>query len=185
MNTEVTQNKIEIKAVLNHLRIAPRKVRMVAEVIKGLPVDLAKAKLLTISRKPKDSILKLLNSAIANAKHNYKVEPKKLFIKSIVVNNGPILKRWMPRARGSASPIFKRTSHIILTLGVAEKEIATSFPIIETKTKKTKTKKDSEMPIKKHEHEKDEKTPHSHKDKDIKPKEETEKNKRVFRRKAI
>jgi len=173
-----TQKVNEIKASLNYLRIAPRKVRAVANVIKGLPVDVAQAKLFVISRRAKEPILKLLKSAISNAKNNYQIEPTKLFVKSIVVNNGPMFKRWTPRARGSVNLIQKKTSHINLILGVTSENIATKFNILEIKRKTEKQPK--EIKEKKEELKEGKKSK-----KEQKPKEEIESSKRIFRRKAI
>jgi len=103
---------------LNYLRIAPRKVRSVGDLIRGLPVNEAEAQLLAQSRRPAKPLLKLLRSAVANAKTNQQLNPDHLFIKEIRVDQGPMLKRMLPRARGSASPIQKKMSHITLTLGV-------------------------------------------------------------------
>ncbi|MBU3901127.1 50S ribosomal protein L22 [Patescibacteria group bacterium] len=108
---------MEIKADLNNLRMAPRKVRLAANLIKGMSVARAKAQLAFLIRKPAPLILKLLNSAIANAKHNWQIEEDNLFIKSIVVEAGATLKRWLPRAMGRASAIRKRTCSVRLILG--------------------------------------------------------------------
>ena len=69
---------------------------------------------------------KLLQSAIANAKHNFKLEPTQLRVKSITVDGGPVLKRWMPKAHGRATPVRERTSHIQLVLESFEKKVKTS-----------------------------------------------------------
>ena len=179
MTNQKTQ---EIKASLNYLRIAPRKVRAVASIIKGLPVDVAQAKLFVISRRAKEPILKLLQSAISNAKNNYHLEPTKLFVKSILVNNGPMFKRWTPRARGSVNLIQKKTSHLQLVLGVAEKEVANKFNLLATKKKVKKPKEEKSKEIKEKKEELKEEKKFK---KEQKPKEETESVKRIFRRKAI
>ena len=107
-------------AQLRYLRIAPRKVRSVADLIRGLPVQDAEAQLMVQSRRPAKPLLKLLRSAVANAK-NKSQNADHLFISEIRVDQGPMLKRHLPRARGSASPIQKKMSHVSLTLGVNEK----------------------------------------------------------------
>ena len=104
------------KAHLRYLRIAPRKVRLVARSIRGKSAKEAETVLKFLAKKSAEPMLKLLRSAIANAKHNFNISQEKLFIKNITVDKGPILKRSMPRARGSASPIHKHTSHITITL---------------------------------------------------------------------
>jgi large subunit ribosomal protein L22 len=107
---------MKVVAQLNYLRIAPRKVRLVADLIRGKSVKEAKRILNFTRKKAAKPMLKLLNSAIANAKHNFNLEEDRLFISKILVNEGPKLKRWMPRARGSISEIQKKSSHIFLEL---------------------------------------------------------------------
>jgi len=107
-------------AKLNYLRIAPRKTRSVADLIRGLPVNDAEAQLMVQSRRPAKALLKLLRSAVANAKNN-KLNVDHLFVKEIRVDGGPMLKRYLPRARGSASPLQKKMSHVTLVLGVNAK----------------------------------------------------------------
>jgi large subunit ribosomal protein L22 len=121
-------------AKLNYLRIAPRKVRSVADLIRGLSVNDAEAQLFMVRRRPAQPLLKLLRSAVANAK-NKQINPDHLFISEIRVDQGPMLKRIMPRARGSASPIQKKMSHVTIVLGVNAK-LSSKFTIISTKKKK-------------------------------------------------
>jgi large subunit ribosomal protein L22 len=85
-----------------------------------MPVDSALAQLTFMSRAAARPVRKLLESAIANAEHNFKLDPEGLYIKTALVNQGPSLKRWRPRAMGSAAPILKRTSHITLVLDTRE-----------------------------------------------------------------
>lgn len=106
-------------ASVNHVRIAPRKVRLVIDLIRGKEVGEAIAILRHTPRAASPIIEKILNSAIANAEHNYQLNPNNLKIESAFVNEGPIMKRFRPRAMGRASRINKRTSHI--TLVVSEK----------------------------------------------------------------
>ncbi len=107
---------MEIKAKLNYLRISPRKVRLVADLIRGLEVSGAESQLKFLSQRAALPILKLLNSAVANAYHNFGIEKDGLYVSKITVNTGPMLKRWRPRSRGMAVPIKKRTSHVELIL---------------------------------------------------------------------
>lgn len=107
---------LEIKGQLNNIRIAPRKVRLVAGAIKGLNALDAKTKLVFITKRSSHPILKLLNSIMANARHNFKVEPDNLIISKIIVNEGRKLKRARPKGFGSTSPIQKKTSHVFITL---------------------------------------------------------------------
>ncbi len=140
-------------AKLNYLRIAPRKVRSVADLIRGLSVNDAEAQLLVIRRRPAKPLLKLLRSAIANAK-NKQVNPNHLFISEIRVDQGPMLKRIMARARGSASEIQKKMSHVTLVLDVNEK-LSPKFTIVVAKKKKLpkEPKVDKEKPARKRVHE--------------------------------
>lgn len=108
---------MEIKATLHNIRMAPRKVRLAANLVKGMSATRAQAQLAFLVRKPAPMILKLVKSAVANAKHNFEIEESNLFIKSIVVEGGATLKRWMPRAMGRASAIRKRTCSVKLVLG--------------------------------------------------------------------
>lgn len=107
-------------AQLNYLRIAPRKVRSVGDLVKGLSANDAEAQLLAQRRRPAKALLKLLRSAVANAKNNKRWNPDHLFIADIRVDQGPMLKRSLPRARGSASPIQKKMSQVTLVLGLNE-----------------------------------------------------------------
>ena len=123
-------------AKLNYLRIAPRKVRSVADLIRGLSVNEAEAQLLMVRRRPAASLLKLLRSAVANAK-NKQINPDHLFIAEIRVDQGPMLKRILARALGSASPIQKKMSHVTLVLGVNPK-LSSRFAIPVAAKKKAK-----------------------------------------------
>lgn len=121
-------------AKLSYLHIAPRKTRSVADLIRGLSVNDAEAQLMVQRRRPAKAILKLLRSAVANAKDN-KLNPDHLFVKEIRVDGGPMLKRYLPRARGSASPIQKKMSHVTITLGVNEK-LKSKYTIVVPKKSK-------------------------------------------------
>lgn len=112
---------MEIKAQLNYLRIAPRKVRLVASLLTGKGVKGAELQLLYLSKRVSTPLLKLLRSSVANAKHNFDIAKGSLRIKSIIVNQGAPLKRYRPRAFGRSSPIRKETSHITLVLETTAK----------------------------------------------------------------
>lgn len=127
-----------VTAKLNELRMAPRKTRLVGDSIRGLSVPEAEAQLMLSPRKAAKPLLKLVQSAIANARHNKKIAPERLFIKEIRVDGGPMLKRWTPRARGSVGPIQKKTSNITLVLGVMEREAAVSYRLPRLEKKKEK-----------------------------------------------
>ena len=127
---------------LNYLRLTPRKVRAVAGIIKGMPVNEAEAQLLLNRRRPAQALLKLLRSAVANAKNNRQLDVSKLYVKNIRVDQGPMLKRSLPRARGMATPLQKKMSHITLVLGEWPEARTPRFTItIKKKTKLAKEKK--------------------------------------------
>ena len=104
-------------ARLRYLRIAPRKVRLVVDLIRGRAVEEA-LNILTFSEKRASKpMAKLLKSAVANADNQGEVDVDKLFIDTIHVDEGPTWRRWLPRAMGRATRIRKRTSHVTLILG--------------------------------------------------------------------
>ena len=106
---------MEAKAYLKYLRIAPRKVQIVADLIRGKDVGTAMAILMQTPKAASE----LLKSAVANAENNFNMDVEKLYVSQVFAAPGPILKRVMPRAQGRAYRINKRTSHV--TLAVAEK----------------------------------------------------------------
>lgn len=132
-------------AKLNYLKIAPRKVRLIANTLKGLPVKEAEAQLLMRIQRSSEPLLKLLRSAVANAKNNKKMDVSKLFISSIFVNPGPMLKRFMPRAQGRATPIHKKMSHVVLVLSEAENKYVERF-VINPPAKKVQKSKHAKHP---------------------------------------
>lgn len=105
-----------ITASIKNHRISPRKVRLVADMIRGKNAILAKTILTNASKKAKHPLHDLLDSAIANALHNHKIDVDSLFVQEIRVDQGFVMKRSMPVSRGSAHPIKKRTSHISIVL---------------------------------------------------------------------
>ncbi|HMT94385.1 50S ribosomal protein L22 [uncultured Thiothrix sp.] len=108
---------MEVAARLRFARISPQKGRLVADQIRGLPVGKA-LEILTFSpKKGAEIIKKVLESAIANAEHNDGADVDELSVKTIFVDQGPIMKRMMPRAKGRGNRILKRTSHITVAVG--------------------------------------------------------------------
>ena len=107
---------MEVKAKLNFLRVSPRKARLVADLIRGKKIEEAQDILSFTIKKSSKPLLKLLNSALANAKNNLQLEPANLYISEIRVDEGPKYKRWRARSRGQANPIQKKTSKISLVL---------------------------------------------------------------------
>ena len=113
----------EVTAKLRFLRMGPRKVRLIADMIRGKKVTRALDLLSVMPKRAARPVLKLLNSAVANAKHNHSLAVEDLKVAQIYVDGGPVLKRWMPKAHGRATPVRERTSHINLVLGVMEKKV--------------------------------------------------------------
>lgn len=105
-----------VTAKLSYLRMGPRKVRLVVDMIRGRKVAKAQEILVLSKKAAARPILKLLNSALANARHNHNLVAENLCVKTIMVDGGPMLKRWMPKAHGRATPVRERTSHISLVL---------------------------------------------------------------------
>lgn len=123
---------------MKYLKVSPRKVRLIANVIRGLDLQEALNKLALLNKRSVRPILKLLESAKANAEHNHSIAKENLFIKEITVDDGPTAFRWMPRAFGRATPIRHRTSYVKLVL--SEKE-PTEKRLNSKKLKKEEQKK--------------------------------------------
>jgi len=111
---------VECKAVAKYIRISPRKVRQVVDLIRGKSVNEASAILKLIPNRAKEPVSKVLNSAIANAEHNASLNKDDLVVSKVFVDQGPTLKRFKPRAMGRADRMLRRTSHI--TVVVSERE---------------------------------------------------------------
>jgi large subunit ribosomal protein L22 len=111
---------MEAKAQSKMVRISSRKVKLVIDLIRGKDVGEAIAILRLTPKAASPVVEKLIQSAVANAEHNYNMDTENLYVKEIFVGEGPTLKRFRPRAQGRATAIMKRTSHI--TAVVAEKE---------------------------------------------------------------
>lgn len=105
-----------VTAKVKFIHIAPRKVRLVCDAIRGLNVVEAADQLKFMSKQAASVVLKALNSAIANAEHNRQLEKNNLYISKIMADEGPKFKRWQPRAFGRAYPVLKRSSHITIVL---------------------------------------------------------------------
>ena len=107
---------MEARAYLKYLRISPRKVKIVLDLIRGKDADVAMAILKNTPKAASPELVKLLKSAIANADHNFQMDVTKLYVSECFVTPGPTLKRIMPRAKGSADRINKRTSHVTIVV---------------------------------------------------------------------
>ncbi len=147
---------MEIKVFLRNVRTAPRKSRQVIDVIRNKKVAEARALLEFTVKKSADPILKLLNSAVASAVHDFHLDESNLFISKITADEGPKFKRSHPMSRGRAYPIIKRTSHVSLTISeikptdkTDKKETAAAIksPVVK-KEKTIKVKKETPKKIK-------------------------------------
>ncbi len=107
---------MEAKATASYVRIAPRKVKIVIDLIRGKHVDDALAVLKTVPKAASPLVEKVLKSAIANAEQNFEMDPNNLFVSEVYANQGPTIKRFRPRAQGRATRIRKRTSHITVVV---------------------------------------------------------------------
>jgi len=148
---------MDVKAKTKYLRISPRKVRLVVDVVRGLPVTEALERLAVLNKRAVRPVVKLINSAIANAENNFELKKEDLFIKFFAVDEGPTLKRWRARAFGRAAMIRKRTSHLNLVLSDGKEEVKKEvkskevdkevkeddIKIIEKDAKKKEVKKDN------------------------------------------
>lgn len=127
-----------MQAKLRHLKISPRKVRLVADMVRGKSISNSIKILNFTIKRAKEPVLKLLNSAIANAKNkNTEIDIKELYISEIKVDKGPTLKRHMPRSKGMSNPILKRTSHIVIVLDEIKNKV-----LYKSKNNKIKSKKE-------------------------------------------
>lgn len=127
---------MDIKAEQKYIRMTPRKLRLVANAVKKLPVDEALVYLKFINKRAAQPILKVFEQAVANAKNNHQLTEDSLKIKSLEIEKGSIYKRWQPVSRGRAHSILKRTSHIRLVL---ESEKVTTKNIKKAQPKKLTT----------------------------------------------
>ena len=110
---------MEAKAHLKYLRISPRKVKILCDLIRGKDAKTACVYMMQTPKAASEPMLKLLKCAIANAENNHGMDVDKLYVSTAVANPGPTLQRGMPRAKGRYNRILKRTTHI--TIGVSEK----------------------------------------------------------------
>ena len=173
---------MEIKAKAKNIRISPKKVRLVADLVRGMKIGTALDQLKFLNKKASLPVSKLIDSGVANALNNYDLDKNNLYIKEIKVDEGRTLHRHRPRAYGRATPIRKRFSHIVLILGelkdsgkVEAKKQEIEAPVSLSELTKQGEKKTQKKESKK-EDKKKEKS--SSVDKDKQKKEKEEKNKK-------
>jgi large subunit ribosomal protein L22 len=121
-NKTAVKTQPEVKAFARYIHVSPQKLRLVADVIRKARVDVALEQLKFSSKNAAMPIMKLLNSAIANAVHNHQMKKEDLVIKGITVDGGPVYKRMEPRAQGRGFIVRKRTSHINIVLEARERQ---------------------------------------------------------------
>ena len=166
---------MQVTAKLNYLRIAPRKMRLLVDLIRGEKVQKAMTLLDFSIKKGSKPLKKVLEQAVANAENNFQLEKSLLYISKITIDEGPKLKRWRARARGRAARIEKKTSHISLVISeVKEKKKKRVKKPSLAKVRKVKEKKTKKVPAFKPE-----------KKKTLRPVKEVKGFKRIFRRKAF
>ena len=110
---------MEAKAIAKYIRMSPQKVRLVVDLVRGKKVEEARQILLFTRKYAAGPVSKALNSALANAKQNPNIDENILYVKEVLVDQGPSLKRWRARAQGRAASIKKRMSHITVVLDEA------------------------------------------------------------------
>ncbi len=167
----------ETRVRLKNLSIAPRKVRLVANLIRGMQIDEALAQLTAVTSRPADPITKLLRSAASNAK-TAGMNVNNLVVKTVLVDQGPMMKRILPRAQGRATPIHKKMSHVTLVLAESASPKPNRFDLTKVEKKVKKERKDERRG----------KAKKPEVEKPIQEKKETKSPgffRRVFRRKAI
>ena len=107
---------MEALAHVKYVRMSPRKVKLLCDMIRGKDVKIATAYLMQTPKAASEPMLKLLKSAVANAEHNNGMDVENLYVSTVVANPGPTLKRIRPRAQGRAYRVLKRTSHVTVVL---------------------------------------------------------------------
>jgi ribosomal protein L22 len=122
VNSVAEAAPIVVRASSRYVRVAPRKVRLIADQVRGMHIEQARALLEFSPRGAAQDIRKLIDSAASNAENNHDLIADEMRITEITVDEGPTLKRFRPRAQGRATPIHKRTSHIAVALSPDEEE---------------------------------------------------------------
>src|SRR3989344_4580590 len=149
MATENQKKNTEVKAFARYIHVSPRKLRLVADMVRKTNVDQALEQLKFSSKNASIPLSKAINSAIANAIHNFNLSRENLYIKSLTIDGGPVYKRYAPRAQGRAFIERKRTRHINVVLESREQKSSKkrkSFFAPKSKTEPEELKKNAEQP---------------------------------------
>lgn len=124
---------VTVHATLKNLKISDKKVRLVVDIVRGMPIAAARAQLLSMGKIAARPVLKLIESAVANAVHNFSADAPSLRVERIMVDKAPMLYRFMPRARGTAAPIRRHYCHIkVILAGTAPEKPSTTAPAQES-----------------------------------------------------
>lgn len=132
---------MEVTAKARYVRMAPRKIRLLVDLVRGKDLEAARAELRLVNKRATTPVLKLIESAMANAEHNHQLDRYNLYIKAITADEGPVMKRWLPRAFGRATPLLKRSTHLAVILSEKvpsspkEKPTAKSAKAVDVKLK--------------------------------------------------
>ena len=121
---------MDVHASLRFLRMSPRKVRLVVNAVRGLNAQTAETRLAFLQKGAAEPVLKLLRSAMANAQHNFQLAKESLYVKSIVADGGPTIKRSRPRAFGRSATIRKRTTHVTIVLAPKGAAVPAAKPAV-------------------------------------------------------
>lgn len=147
MKETASKNNISqlVRASARQLRVAPRKLRLVANMVKKMHVSHALAQLRHSPKKAAPFVARLIQSAVANAKNNFKLDPEKLYIKSITADMGQAMKRYFPRARGSAFVIKRKLSHlnVVLEEKSGSKPVSSKLAFLKKASEKQKSHTES------------------------------------------
>jgi len=138
---------MDIKVSLHNFRVAPRKARLVVDLIRNKNLQDARNLLQFTVNKTSGAVLKLLNSAAASAVHDFKLEETGLYVSKVTVDEGQKMKRSFPMSRGRAYPILKRASHVVLTL--SERTVSPDAKLTTKKEKKAEVVKETKFATKK------------------------------------
>jgi len=145
---------MEVMCKAKFIRVAPRKTRLLAGLVRGLTVEEARKQLMFNQKEAAEPMLKAINSAVANAVHNHKMSPDNLVVSRVIVDEGPKIKRVTPRAQGRATPIRLRMSHItvwvspageVVTRHTGQKPFETGKPKVKAPRKTAKAAKTSSV----------------------------------------
>lgn len=134
---------MEVMSKAKFIRIAPRKTRLLAGLVRGLTLEEARRQLTFSAKEAARPMLKAINSAVANAIHNHKLSAEGMIVSRVIVDEGPKIKRYTPRAQGRATPIRLRMSHI--TVWVKALDAAVQPQAQAVKPRKAKTTKSVEV----------------------------------------